>query len=190
MDRMTGYRAVSLAAGLLLVSIAQADAAEVVAIASVEQMGMLEVSVQVDGLSCPFCAYGLQKKLRKVGNIAELKIQVDEGRAVLQPKEGTSLDLAEVERAVRDGGFTPHGITLTARGRLTEFNGVPALELPGDTLLLLADDAQTSALLESASNAAGAARPVIWVAGEAELEERGGHAGHPYTLSVSSFEIS
>jgi len=41
---------------------------------SAEPLGMLEVRVQVDGLSCPFCAYGLEKKLRRVDNVAELEI--------------------------------------------------------------------------------------------------------------------
>ncbi|MCH7823620.1 MAG: heavy-metal-associated domain-containing protein [Acidobacteria bacterium] len=147
------------------------------------EAGMLEVTVQVDGLSCPFCAYGLEKKLKKVENVADLSIQVDQGRAVLTPEVGTSLDLEELEKAVRDGGFTPHGITLIARGRLTEFNGVPALELPNDTVLLLSDNAETSALLESGSGA------VVRVEGQATLESKDGHTGHPYTLSISAFEI-
>ena len=41
----------------------------------------------------------MEKKLRKVGNVASLEIQVTEGRAVLNPKPGTSLDLAAVEKA-------------------------------------------------------------------------------------------
>ena len=52
---------------------------------SAQELGMLEVSVQVDGLSCPFCAYGLEKKLRKVENVASIEIRVNEGRAVVTP---------------------------------------------------------------------------------------------------------
>ena len=70
--------------GLLLLSLPQQVTAQ--------QLGMLEVSVQVDGLSCPFCAYGLEKKLRKVDNVASLEIYVSEGRAVLNPEPGTNLD--------------------------------------------------------------------------------------------------
>ncbi len=183
MDRIRGYLAVSLAAGLLLFSIAPTTAAEVGVNASAQELGMLQVTVQVDGLSCPFCAYGLEKKLKKVENVADLSIQVDQERAVLTPEVGTSLDLEELEKAVRDGGFTPRGITLIARGRLSEFNGVPALELPNDTVLLLSDNAETSALLESGSGA------VVRVEGQAALESMDGHTGHPYTLSISAFEI-
>ena len=70
--------------GLLLLSLTQPAAAQ-----PGQPFGMLEVSVQVDGLSCPFCAYGLEKKLRKVANVASLEIQVSDGRAVLTPEPGT-----------------------------------------------------------------------------------------------------
>lgn len=183
MDRNRGYLAVLAAAGMLVFWIAPATAAEVGANASAAELGMLTVTVQVDGLSCPFCAYGLEKKLKKVENVGDLSIQIDKERAVLTPEAGTSLDLEEVEAAVRDGGFTPHVITLTARGRLTEFKGVAALELPNDTVLLLSDDSQTSALLESGSGA------VVRVEGRAVLESTDGHPGHPYTLSISAFQV-
>ena len=96
MDRVRGYPAVSLAAGLLLFSIAPTTAAEVGVNASAQELGMLQVTVQVDGLSCPFCAYGLEKRLKKVENVADLSIQVDQERAVLtslgigsQPRQRT-----------------------------------------------------------------------------------------------------
>ena len=158
--------------GLLLLTLTHYAAAQ-----PGQPFGMLEVNVQVDGLSCPFCAYGLEKKLRKVDNVASLEIQVHEGRAVLNPKPGTSLDLAALEQAVRDGGFTPSGLTLTARGRLSERQGTPALELSNGIVLLLAKNGQTDAL-ESANGS------VVRVEGQAE-----GHAGHAYTLAVSSFRV-
>lgn len=156
-----------------------------------EELGMLEVRVQVDGLSCPFCAYGLEKRLRKVKNLAELEIQVSEGRAVVKPEAGTSLDLAELEQAVRDGGFTPRDLFLTARGRLTELDGAPALELSNGILLLLAEDAQTTALLQSLRRmVAEGTGAVVRVQGQAARQQAEGHAGHPYTLTIGTFEVA
>jgi len=147
-----------------------------------QELGMLQVSVQVDGLSCPFCAYGLEKKLKKVDNVATLEIRVSEGRAVITPAAGTSVDLAEVERAVREGGFTPRALVVTARGRVTELHGAPALELADGAMLLLAEGGETKALLQSAKGS------VVRVEGRASREQPQGHAGHPYTLTVSSFQ--
>ncbi len=167
----TSARLAVFLTGLLLLTLIHHAAAQ-----PGQVVGMLEVSVQVDGLSCPFCAYGLEKKLRKVDNVASLEIHVSEGRAVLTPEPGTSLDLAALEEAVRDGGFTPNGLTLTARGRLTERQGTPALELSNGIVLLLAKDGQTDALRESGAGS------VVKVEGRVE-----GQAGRAYTLTVSSF---
>ena len=160
--------------GLMLLSLPHHAAAQ-----AGQPFGMLEVKVQVDGLSCPFCAYGLEKKLRQVDNVASLEIQVSEGRAVLNPKPGTSLDLAAVEEAVRDGGFTPRSLTLTARGRLNERQGTPALELSNGIILLLAEGGQTDALQESGNGS------VVRVEGQAVQEQAD---GRPYTLTVSAFQ--
>ncbi len=178
MKREKTLLAVSLT-GLLVLSLTQGAAAQ-----APQELGMLEVSVQVDGLSCPFCAYGLEKKLRKVENVARIEIRVNEGRAVVTPESGTSLELDELEQAVRDGGFTPREVSVTARGRLTELNGAAALELSDGILLLLAEGGQTNALLKSPSGS------VVRVEGQAAQEQSDGHAGHPYTLTVRSFEVA
>ncbi len=177
-------------AGLIGATGLQMAVAESAVGTAAENVGMLEVSVQVDGLSCPFCAYGLEKRLRKVENVAKLEIQVDEGRAVVKPEPGTSLDLAELEQAVRDGGFTPRDLSLTVQGRLAELDGAPALELSNGILLLLAEDAQTTALLESQGAKGGeGAGPVVRVQGKAARQEAEGHADHPYTLTIRTFEF-
>ncbi len=177
---MTHARAgfvVSVVGLLLLLSLTHEVAAQ-----PGEPFGMLEVSVQVDGLSCPFCAYGLEKKLKKVDNVASFEIQVSEGRVVLNPQPGTSLDLAALEQAVRDGGFTPRALTLTARGRLSELHGTPALELSDGTVLLLAEGGRADDLLKLTNGSA------VQVEGQAVLEQTPDHTAHPYTLTVRSFE--
>ena len=173
MTHTSARLAVSLI-GLLLLSLPHQVTAQ--------QLGMLEVSVQVDGLSCPFCAYGLEKKLRKVDNVASLEIHVSEGRAVLHPDPGTTLDLAAVEEAVRDGGFTPSELTLTARGHLSELHGAPALELSDGSVLLLAEGGRAEELFALTSGSA------VEVEGQAVLEGDD-HAAHPYTLTVNSFDV-
>ena len=170
-------------AGLIGATGLQMAVAESAVGTAAEDVGMLEVSVQVDGLSCPFCAYGLEKRLRKVENVAKLEIQVNEGRAVVKPEPGTSVDLAELEQAVRD-------LSLTVQGRLAELDGAPALELSNGILLLLAEDVQTTALLESQGAKGGeGAGPVVRVQGKAARQKAEGHAHHPYTLTIRTFEF-
>ena len=108
----------------------------------------------------------------------------------MTPEPGTSVDLAELERAVRDGGFTPRELHVAARGRLTELDGAPALELPDGVLLLLAENARATELIHSRDQmVAEGAGPVVRVQGQAARRSPEGHAGHPYTLTIHTFEV-
>ncbi len=102
----------------LVLSLAVVFGAPIEAFAQVE-----EATVQVDGLSCPFCAYGLEKKLKKVEGIEKLEIKVNEGTAKIRVREDKTLSFEAVEKAVKDGGFTPREISLTVTGRLVERDG-------------------------------------------------------------------
>ena len=38
-----------------------------------------DVIIEVGGLACPFCAYGIEKRLKKIDGIAELSVLLEEG---------------------------------------------------------------------------------------------------------------
>jgi len=65
-----------------------------------------KVEVRVDGLSCPFCAYGLEKKLKKIDGIKDLKIDIKKGLVTFSLIEGKSVDEKTIEKIVKDAGFT------------------------------------------------------------------------------------
>jgi len=71
--------------------------------------------VRVDGLACPFCAYGLEKKLKKLPGASNVHIDLDAGRATFDVA-GSVLMPEPVRSAVRDAGFTPREFTVTASG--------------------------------------------------------------------------
>ncbi|MFU8833180.1 MAG: heavy-metal-associated domain-containing protein [Wenzhouxiangella sp.] len=62
--------------------------------------------IHVDGLACPFCAYGIEKQLKKIDGVDKLETDVEKGRVVVVMAEGQALERADVEQAVRDAGFT------------------------------------------------------------------------------------
>ncbi len=41
-----------------------------------EQGEHLYVKIEVDGLSCPFCAFGLKKKLKKIEGVEKVDVSV------------------------------------------------------------------------------------------------------------------
>lgn len=107
------------------------------------QAQIRRATVEVQGLACPFCAYGLEKLLRDVGGTGEVDVELKVGRAVLEAESGSSLDLQAITGAVRKAGFTPGLLEATAEGTVrfepdADGSGAYVLEtLDGDPLLLL-----------------------------------------------------
>ena len=71
-----------------------------------------QATVRVDGLSCPFCAYGLEKKLKSIDGVDKLEIKVNDGLAILTYKDGAKIDKAVIAKKVKEAGFTPSEITI------------------------------------------------------------------------------
>ena len=69
-----------------------------------------KVKVQVDGLSCPFCAYGLEKKLIKMKGIAKIEIDVENAFAILTIEEGKTVSEELIRENVKLAGFTAREI--------------------------------------------------------------------------------
>lgn len=66
----------------------------------------LVYQVGVDGLSCPFCAYGIEKQLTKLEGVKQVKVNTAIRQVVVSMSEGKILDRAQVEEAVKKSGFT------------------------------------------------------------------------------------
>lgn len=66
-----------------------------------------KITVEVSGLSCPFCAFGLEKKLKQLPGAEKVTIKVNEGKAEIDVAEGKKITREQVEQAVREAGFTP-----------------------------------------------------------------------------------
>lgn len=65
--------------------------------------------IEVAGLACPFCAYGIEKKLNAVEGVERLETNIKEGTVIVTMKDGVTLDKATAEQAVKDAGFTLNG---------------------------------------------------------------------------------
>jgi len=67
--------------------------------------------IQVDGLSCPFCAYGLEKHLKKINGVQGVEINMKAGKATVALKAGAQVGDTALSEAVKKAGFTARGIT-------------------------------------------------------------------------------
>lgn len=68
------------------------------------------VVMRVDGLACPFCAYGLEKKLKRLEAVKAVEVKLDEGRVYLQVEPGKTLSDEALAKIVEEAGFVLRGV--------------------------------------------------------------------------------
>ncbi len=64
------------------------------------------ITLQVDGLVCPFCEYNIEKKVGSLEGISDVKANLENGTVSLILAEGTTLPEANIRKAITDAGFT------------------------------------------------------------------------------------
>ena len=78
---------------------------------SAQEAGSETATIAVDGLSCPFCAYGLEKNLKKVNGVESVSIDMKTGHATVAFKQDAGVDDQALRQAVKKAGFTARDIT-------------------------------------------------------------------------------
>ncbi len=67
---------------------------------------ILEVTVTVEGLACPFCAYGIEKKLKRVEGVNSIDVEMERGVVIITAENDRSVNIGQVPGAVKDSGFS------------------------------------------------------------------------------------
>lgn len=62
--------------------------------------------ITVDGLQCPFCAYGIQKQLKKLPGATKVEVELAKNQAIVSFKPGADVTDDQLREAVRKAGFT------------------------------------------------------------------------------------
>ncbi|MBI4400302.1 MAG: heavy-metal-associated domain-containing protein [Nitrospirae bacterium] len=66
--------------------------------------------IRVDGASCPFCAFGLEKRLGRIEGVTGVRIEMKEGKAIVTVKKGATVSKHALRQAIEEAGFTPREI--------------------------------------------------------------------------------
>ena len=64
------------------------------------------VRLKVDGMVCPFCAYGLEKRLGEIASIDAVLIRISDGLVQIRTKEDQELTDEVLKDAVKKSGFS------------------------------------------------------------------------------------
>ncbi len=60
----------------------------------------------VDGLACPFCAYGVEKKVGGLTGVEKVEIEIEEGLVAVTMASNATLTEAAAAKAVDEAGFS------------------------------------------------------------------------------------
>jgi len=82
----------------------------VLSIPAFPQDKRVQITIRVDGLTCPFCAYGLEKKLKRLEGAEKVRIDIDQGLAEVTVAEGKTIQEKDLKNAVLKAGFTPRDV--------------------------------------------------------------------------------
>lgn len=92
--------------------------------------------VQVDGLGCPFCAYGLEKKFKEFKGIKKVAIDIETGDfSFLYPSE-KNLTMDAVITQVEKAGYTPNEAKITRANGDIETSGGITTELTEESIVV------------------------------------------------------
>ncbi len=70
-----------------------------------------QYQMQVDGLACPFCAYGIEKKLSTIKGVNDIKVDIAKGQVIVTMENSVPLPESLVREQIRKAGFTLRSIS-------------------------------------------------------------------------------
>ncbi len=70
-----------------------------------------EYRMRVDGLACPYCVYGIEKKLKAIEGVENIDVDLDAGLVVVDVSEGVTLTEPQMKTLFQDAGFTYRSMT-------------------------------------------------------------------------------
>lgn len=106
----TGVAAVGLAFGLPAGTQAQQgsdqDPSSQVVLNPGEVLEGASIRLAVNGMVCPFCAYGLEQRLKDLAGVDEVLVQVSDGLVQIRTMEGRELTDEALTDTVKKAGFS------------------------------------------------------------------------------------
>lgn len=65
----------------------------------------LTYELKIDGMSCPFCSYGVEKKLKEVEGVESVEVNIGKGTVLVKMKPNVILTKEQATKAVKNAGF-------------------------------------------------------------------------------------
>ena len=79
-----------------------------------------EVELEIHGMACTFCAFGLEKKIRKFEGVKDFKVDIKKGKARFRLEEGAEVSVTKLREAVKEAGLTFKEVSTSLVGSVTQ----------------------------------------------------------------------
>lgn len=73
-------------------------------IATTAQQSIFEI--RADGLACPYCAYGIEKKFMAIDGVSHVDVALDKGLVKVSGSPSLEFNDAQLKTLFNDSGFT------------------------------------------------------------------------------------
>lgn len=123
MERLAGTTtALALVVGVGLALVPSAAAAQQLAPKADEEQQTRTIQVKILGMSCPFCAYGAEQKLKRLEGVEELEVDLESGIATLGMEEDADVSNERLKETVEDAGFETSAIVRSFESEFEDWN--------------------------------------------------------------------
>lgn len=79
---------------------------------------LLKVDQVVYGMDCAPCAYGMERSFTKMNGIDQVEVSLNKGTAYLYLSPNNQVTLQEIQKKVKNGGFTAKAAEIVMQGEL------------------------------------------------------------------------
>lgn len=97
---------------------------------------MVKVDQTVFGMDCAPCAYGLERGLKKLDGIEEVKVSLNNGKAYLELASDNSLTLQKIQEEVKSNGFSARDAKVVLKGTVVKSNNQIFIKVNQESFLV------------------------------------------------------
>ncbi|WP_339840210.1 heavy metal-associated domain-containing protein [uncultured Maribacter sp.] len=94
---------------------------------------------EVFGMDCAPCAYGLERGLKKMDGLKNVRVSLNDGKAYIELSENNSLSLGQIQEEVKNNGFSAKKAEVVVEGKLFNENGNFYLKTDTETYSIVND---------------------------------------------------
>jgi len=73
---------------------------------SEKQQERVYIKVEIKGMACPYCAFGMEKKLKEISGINKVEIELEEGLAYISTLKEQKPSKESIQDIILNAGFT------------------------------------------------------------------------------------